>query len=131
MQPLWNDNTVIQNGDTSSGPIPPFYDSTPLAPHKTTESSKQLRHAELSKFQTAPNDVTSVHDKQKGQSTSSKTTRETFLPRSPVPNQPVAEVIGGLRLPLNERQCPTCQRVFLMLGEREFQSHVAGCRYAS
>jgi len=106
VQPLHNDDISIlqQEGVFSggSGSPPRFYDPTPLLPAKTAHAtSPPLSPAAASHYNP--------------------------------PNQPVAVVITpGLTSPplsftSNERKCPVCQHVFLMLGEREFQSHVAGC----
>ena len=50
------------------------------------------------------------------------------VPRSS-PNQPEAVIVSGVRFGCEvERKCPKCSVVFLMLREREFQSHVAQCQ---
>ena len=48
--------------------------------------------------------------------------------RPPLPNQPEAVTVARMKLGVGrERKCPKCSTVFLVLGEREFQSHVARC----
>ena len=113
IQPLLNDTSTHLNGEsTSTAPI--FYDLTPLS-SQTTVGQPQLTN------------TTGAYKKQQQRlHAQSQTTRSP-----PPPNQPVAEVIGGLHLSPNRQQCPTCLTVFTMLGKREFQSHVAGCRKTS
>jgi hypothetical protein len=129
VQPLMTDDdlTCLSGGDgsTSSAAAPIFFDSTPLAPLKSSTSNKTKL---LQTNGDATNDDEKCHSFETVSSVSPPMTSRT--PRSPPPpNQPVAEVIRGMRLSVTEceRQCPTCLTVFMMLGEREFQSHVAGC----
>ena len=122
VQPLMMDNDLacLSAGESTGSPAAPiFFDSTPLAPQKTLTSDK----TNISKNEE------SCHSFETVSSASAAMTSRT--PRSPPPpNQPVAEVIRGMSLSGKEceRQCPTCRTVFMKLGEREFQSHVAGCR---
>lgn len=112
IQPLLNDTRTQLNGEsTSTAPI--FYDPTPLSPQTAVTQFTQNCHAT-------------------GADNSHTQSQTEFKSRpTPPPNQPVAEVIGGLQVPPNKQQCPTCQTVFTMLGKREFQSHMAGCRKPS
>ena len=131
VQPLQNRPTPQHNGPSNGCilPPPPFHPLPPETnaqpPSRTTESkfvSKfASKSAEILKRE-APNGMISSL----GPHLPSLT---PCLPHSPPssPSQPVAEVIGGFRFPSEERQCPSCLTVFVTLGEREFQSHVAGC----
>lgn len=109
IQPLLDDNGTHLNGESTS-----TYNLTPLSSQITVGQPQLTKTCHTDKKE---------HQRPHTQS------QKTRSP--PPPNQPVAEVIGGLHLPPNEQQCPTCHTVFTMLGKREFQSHVAGCHKTS
>ena len=142
VQPLHDDDDAlavlngISVGNTAeaNSVAPIFFDATPLAPQKTTPKNDTMHRSNG----TCNGLSDTAHEKHMhciSQSTGPHATSEhrRRTPRSPPPpNQPMADIVSGMRLTaMDEKQCPKCGVVFLMLAEREFQSHVAACHHRS
>jgi hypothetical protein len=149
IEPLANDDDITRLNGIGNSPIvtltgggsgnqkaPIFFDETPLAPakpshHDTTEKAAKLPVTGTS---STPKPDKNTHNAAKTTAgyrlgSHSKSKQQFSSPPPPPPNQPEAVVVRGMDLSVlgNERKCPKCSAVFLMLGEREFQSHVARC----
>lgn len=109
---------------------PLYFDATPLTPHKST-APKDTPHLNGINIETETKNHTHIPMTSSGKPmTSSPPAGPTRITRSspPPPNQPEATIVAGMKLTADDgRVCPVCHTTFMMLGEREFQCHVAGC----